>query len=93
MLDDMTTSDLQSLESRAQDALNTACSQAATDRQLVDCIGKLTTSSNLLKEFNAVAYVSPEVAEKVLQAALGALVNAQSLLAVEAELRRRANRN
>ncbi len=74
MLDDMTTSDLQSIESRAQDALNTACSQAARDKQIVDCIDKLTTSSSLLKEFNALAYVSPDVAEKVLQAALGALV-------------------
>lgn len=93
VLDDITTSDLQSLKSRAQDALNTACSQAATDKQIVDCIGKLTTSSSLLKEFHSVAYVDPEIAEHILHAALAALVNAQSLLAVEAELRRRANLN
>ncbi len=93
VLDDLSTAELRSLETRAQEALSAACSQAATNKQIVDCISKLSSSSNLLQEFNAVSYVTPNVAEQVLQLAIAALINAQSCLAVEAELRRRANLN
>ena len=53
----------------------------------------MVASADMLAAFTKLTRIEPKSAELILQAAIAALVNAQSVMAIDAELTRRAEKN
>ena len=71
--------------------LLSAVAQSLDDRpDMAGAIHRLMTSSDMPETFRELSEESAELSRHVLQAAIAALVNVQSLEAADAEMRRRA---
>jgi len=60
------------------------------DDDLVVNIRRLMTSTDMLQTFGQVQNENPSIAAIILNAALATLVNSQSIIAIDTELKRRA---
>jgi hypothetical protein len=89
-MDSLPLSSLQKLRGECSEVLKAVCDRIATDNQLSNELRSLITSPDLLSEFTSLAKSEPESAGVILQAAIAALANVQSLMAIDDELNRRA---
>lgn len=56
-------------------------------------IRRLMTPDDMLETFSQIGIQDPDVARVTIEAAVAALVNCQSVMAIDAELKHRASRN
>jgi hypothetical protein len=80
------------LESRivsSWDALNAVLERLSKNPEMQDGIRRLMTVEDLLVELHAIENQSPIAAQQILHASIAALVNTQTVRAIDAELLRR----
>jgi hypothetical protein len=80
------------LESRivsSWDALNSVLESMSTNPAMQDGVRRMMTAEDLLAELHAIELRSPVAAQQILQACIAALVNTQTVRAIDAELLRR----
>ena len=62
-------------------------------QDMQQAIQQMMTPDDMLETFSKMAAAEPDLMRVVLQAAVAALVNTQSVMAAEAEVKRRAEQN
>lgn len=80
---------LRDLSRQCLELLETVCSRVSEDEQVVEGIRRLLQSADLLSDFARIQADDGFTASRILNAALAALVNSQSFLAIASESRRR----
>ncbi len=88
-----TTAELQTLLSSCTDVLTSVIESLEQRPDIQEAIRQLMTPGDALEAFSAIGVAEPDLARVTLQAAVAALVNAQSIAAIESELARRAANN
>jgi len=88
-ISNMPTETLSQLSRDCADMVQQVCNRL-NDDDLADNIRRLMKSSDMLETFSEVQNENRSLANMILNAALATLVNSQSIIAIDTELRRRA---
>ena len=89
----ISTSELQAKLQSSKDVLVSLVSALSDRSDMQDAIGQLMTLDDMLETFSELAVKEPDLMRLVLQASVAALVNYQSVDAIQEELKRRAAGN
>jgi len=88
-IENLTSETLSQLSRDCADMVQQVCNRM-NDDDLVVNIRRLMKSTDMLETFGHVQNENPSIAAMILNAALATLVNSQSIVAIDKELRRRA---
>jgi hypothetical protein len=92
-MDSLPTKSLQKLRAECRDVVNEICERLACDSHASHQLRSLVASPDMLADFVRLAKSDPDSSGLILRAAIAALVNAQSVMVIDAELMRRAEKN
>jgi len=85
--------DLQDQLNQSRDVLNSLLESLASRPDMQEAIRQMITPEDMLEAFSEIGVRDPDLARLTLQACVAALVNLQSVKAIEAEIQRRAELN
>ncbi len=88
-----TTAELQTLLSNCTATLTSIVESLEQRPDMQEAIRRLMTPDDMIETYSQMGVDDPDLARLVLQAGIAALVNAQSIAAIETELSRRAESN
>jgi hypothetical protein len=89
-LEGMPIEDLRELQQASRQTLTSLVESLATRPDMQNAVRRLMRPDDMLETFSELAVREPDLMRLVLQASVAALVNVQSVEAVDAELKRRA---
>lgn len=92
-LDEHSDADLQTLRASSQAILRSVVAGLDHRPEMQEAVRQLMTPDDMLEAFSQIGVADPDLARLTLQAAVAALVNAQSVEAIDRELIRRAGCN
>ena len=84
------TSDLRHLEAGCAEAIGEICHAIADEPEVVAAIRQLMQVENMESELDSLRQANPDVAKRLIVAAVGVLVNSTNLVGIQDELQRRA---
>ena len=89
-LEEMPIEELRDLWQASRQTLTSLVDSLATRPDMQNAIRRLMRPDDMLETFSELAVKEPDLMRLVLQASVAALVNVQSVEAVDAEMKRRA---
>ena len=89
-LEEMSIEELRDLLQASQQTLTSLVDSLANRPDMQNAIRRLMRPDDMLETFSELAVREPDLMRLVLQASVAALVNVQSVEAVDAEMKRRA---
>ena len=89
-LTDLSAEELRELLQASRQMLTSLVESLANRPDMQNAVRRLMQPDDMLERFSELAVREPDLMRLVLQASVAALVNAQSVEAVDAELKRRA---
>lgn len=90
---DKSNAELRTFQSQSEDVLTALVETLQEGPDIQDVIRSLMQPADMLERFSQIGVEDPDLARLVLEAGMAALVNTQSMKAIEAELKRRVDRN
>ena len=92
-MSELTNEHLQQMQQNCSSVIDSLIEALESRPDTQDVIRQLMTPDDMLEAFSQIGVKDPDLALLTLEAAVGALVNIQSLKAVEVEIQRRAGLN
>ncbi len=92
-MSELTNEHLQQMQQNCSSVIDSLIEALESRPDTQDVIRQLMTPDDMLEAFSQIGVKDPDLARLTLEAAVGALVNIQSLKAVEVEIQRRAGLN
>ena len=90
---DKPNAELRALKAQSEEVLHAMMQTLRSRMDMREVIHRLMTPDDTLEAFSQIGVEDPDLARVTLEAAVAALVNTQSVLAIDAELKHRASRN
>lgn len=84
---------IRALKSQSKDMLASLVEVLQTREDMQELLRRLMTTDDTLEAFSEIGVKAPDLTRVTLEAAVAALVNCQSVKAIDAELKRRVSRN
>ncbi len=88
-IDKLPTETLEQLELQCSDVVSTICRSVSCNFDLVDAIRSLMREKDTVAAFDSLRESDPDLANRLVMAALGVLINTVNLTSVQDELQRR----